>query len=145
MKPFDLQEALNGAPVRLRNGCKAFIFKNIQNTPVVDFDVDYPLIGMIHNHPVAQTWSLDGRISLCNDCAPGDIVSMWEEPNISIEDLTKPFQPDIGDKFYYISTGGVSYYSFYTDWFAELKRNGQCFKTEQDAQKWLDSMKGMME
>ena len=32
MKPFDLQEALNGAPVRLRNGCKAFIFKNIQNT-----------------------------------------------------------------------------------------------------------------
>lgn len=93
MKPFDLQEALNGAPVKLRNGNKAFIFKNIQNTPIVDFDVDYPLIGMLHNHPRVYVWSLSGKISLSNDCAPGDIVGMWEEPELTSEQvLEKAYQ-----------------------------------------------------
>ena len=96
MKPFDLQEALNGAPVRLRNGCKAFIFKNIQNTPIVDFDVDYPLIGMLHNHTTVHVWSLSGQISLGNDCAPGDIVGMWEEPKLTSEQvLEKAYQENL--------------------------------------------------
>ena len=96
MRPFDLQEALNGAPVRLRNGCKAFIFKNIQNTPIVDFDVDYPLIGMLHNHTTVHVWSLSGKIALGNDCAPGDIVGMWEEPKLTSEQvLEKAYQEDL--------------------------------------------------
>lgn len=96
MKPFDLQEALNGAPVKLRNGNKAFIFKNIKNTPIVDFDVDYPLIGMLHNHPRVHAWSLSGKISLSNDCAPGDIVGMWEEPELTSEQvLEKAYQEDL--------------------------------------------------
>lgn len=96
MKPFDLQEALNGAPVRLRNGCKAFIFKNIQNTPIVDFDVDYPLIGMLHNHTTVHVWSLSGKIALGNDCAPGDIVGMWEEPKLTSEQvLEKAYQENL--------------------------------------------------
>lgn len=96
MKPFDLQEALNGAPVRLRNGCKAFIFKNIQNTPIVDFDVDYPLIGMLHNHTTVHAWSLSGKISLGNDCAPGDIVGMWEDPKLTSEQvLEKAYREDL--------------------------------------------------
>ena len=93
---FDLQEALNGAPVRLRNGCKAFIFKNIQNTPIVDFDVDYPVIGMLHNHTTIHVWSLSGKISLSNDCAPGDIVGMWEEPKLTSEQvLEKAYQENL--------------------------------------------------
>ena len=96
MKPFDLQEALNGAPVKLRNGNKAFIFKNIKNTPIVDFDVDYPLIGMLHNHPRVHAWSLSGKISLSNDCAPGDIVGMWEEPELTSEQvLEKAYQENL--------------------------------------------------
>ena len=96
MKPFDLQEALNGAPVKLRNGNKAFIFKNIQNTPIVDFNVDYPLIGMLHNHPRVYVWSLSGKISLKNDCAPGDIVGMWEEPKLTSEQvLEKAYQENL--------------------------------------------------
>lgn len=145
MKDFDLEKALQGEPVMLRNGDKAFIFKNILGTPILDFKLDYPLIGMIHNHPVTQTWSLDGRISSCNDCAPGDIVGMWEEPKISIEDLPKPFSPEIGDEFFYLSAGFVNYCSFYSDVNADLMRGGQCFRTEEDAQKWINFMKGMME
>ena len=145
MKDFDLEKALQGEPVMLRNGDKAFIFKNILGTPILDFKLDYPLIGMIHNHPVTETWSLDGRISSCNDCAPGDIVGMWEEPKISIEDLPKPFSPEIGDEFFYLSVGTVKYCYFYSDLNADLMRNGQCFKTKEDAQKWLDFMKSMLE
>ena len=96
MKPFDLQKALNGAPVKLRNGDKAFIFKNIQNTPIVDFDVDYPLIGMLHNHTTVHVWSLSGKIYLGNDCAPGDIMGMWEEPKLTSEQvLEKAFNEDL--------------------------------------------------
>lgn len=74
-----------------------------------------------------------------------DIVEMWEEPKISIEDLPKPFKPDIGDEFFYLSVGTVQYCSFYSDINADLMRGGQCFREREDAQKWLDFMKSMME
>lgn len=145
MKKFDLEAALSGEPVMLRNGEKAYIFKNIQDTHILDFKVDYPLIGMMHNHAPVQTWSLDGRISLVSDYSNGDIIGMWEEPKIGIEDLPNPFRPEIGDEFFYLSVGTIQYCSFYSDINADLMRNGQCFKTKEDAQKWLDFMKSMME
>ena len=210
MKPFDLQEALNGAPVRLRNGCKAFIFKNIQNTPIVDFDVDYPLIGMLHNHTTVHVWSLSGKIALGNDCAPGDIVGMWEEPELTSEQvlekayqenlpldavgkkafviaktkdgdyvmqcgednlyfasnetewkfykdpapksdtitvtLPKPFKPKQGETYY-----SITQYSEVVDTMHANRLdhgsilNGNCFRTECDAQAWLNAMKGALE
>ena len=145
MKKFDLEAALSGEPVMLRNGEKAYIFKNIQDTHILDFKVDYPLIGMMHNHAPVQTWSLDGRISLVSDYSNGDIIGMWEEPKIGIEDLPNPFRPEIGDEFFYLSVGTIQYCSFYSDINADLMRNGQCFKTKEDAQKWLDFMKSMVE
>lgn len=148
MKEFDLEAALNGEPVMLRNGDKAFIFKNIKNTHVLDFEVDYPLIGMVHNHSAVQTWSLDGRIYLTNDCANGDIVGMWEEPKISVEDLPKPFKPKSGDKYYYINKDGISIVRCYDeddDSDVGMAENAQCYRTREDAQKWLDFMKSMME
>lgn len=145
MKKFDLEAALSGEPVMLRNGEKAYIFKNIQDTHILDFKVDYPLIGMMHNHAPVQTWSLDGRISLVSDYSNGDIIGMWEESKIGIEDLPNPFRPEIGDEFFYLSVGTIQYCSFYSDINADLMRNGQCFKTKEDAQKWLDFMKSMME
>lgn len=148
MKKFDLKAALNGEPVMLRNGEKAYIFKNIQDTHILDFKVDYPLIGMIHNHAVVQTWSLDGRTSLTNDCADRDIVGMFEEPKIRVEDLPKPFKPKDGEVFYYIYEYGIGCVKFYKeddDGDAGLAENAQCYRTREDAQKWLDFMKSMME
>lgn len=148
MKDFDLEKALQGEPVMLRNGDKAFIFKNILGTPILDFKPDYPLIGMIHNHPVTQTWSLDGRISSCNDCAPGDIVGMWEEPKISVEDLPKPFKPQVTQHYYYIAGGDIAFEDEYLEsnsFDRNAAKNGNCFRTREDAQKWLDFMKSMME
>ena len=148
MKEFDLDAALNGEPVMLRNGNKAFIFKNVKNMHVLDFEVDYPLIGMIHNHAVVQTWSLDGRTSLANDCADRDIVGMFEEPKISIEDLPKPFKPKDGEPYFYITGGFIECESEFRDTdnfdMVAAKRGG-CYRTREDAQKWLDFMKSMME
>ena len=148
MKEFNLDAALNGEPVMLRDGSKAFIFKNIKNTNVLDFEADYPLIGMIHNHAAVQTWALDGRISLSNDCANGDIVGMWEEPKISIEDLPKPFKPKDGEPYFYIYGGVIECESEFWDTnsfdIAAAERGG-CFRTKEDARKWLDFMKSMME
>lgn len=148
MKEFNLEAALNGEPVMLRNGEKAYIFKNIQDTHILDFKVDYPLIGMMHNHAPVQTWSLDGRISLVSDYSNGDIIGMWEEPKkqISIEDLPKPFKPKTGDEYKYIV--GVEVFrriSVGDSFDKSLSMGGQCYRTEEDAQKWLDFMKSMME
>ena len=58
--------------------------------------MDYPLIGMLHNHTTVHAWSLSGKISLGNDCAPGDIVGMWEEPKLTSEQtLEKAYQENL--------------------------------------------------
>lgn len=152
MKEFDLEKALAGEPVLLRDGRKAIIFHRIPDEYKYsgEGDVVYKLRGMTFTkegyiNDASESWTLDGVYDLSIDDSPDDIIGMWEEPKISIEDLPKPFQPDIGDEFYYISTVEVSYCSFYTDLFADMKRNGQCFRTKEDVQKWLDFMKGMME
>ena len=148
MKEFNLEAALNGEPVMLRNGDKAFIFKNVKNMHVLDFEVDYPLIGMIHNHAVVQTWSIDGRTSLANDCADRDIVGMFEEPKISAENLPKPFKPKDGESYYYICGKAIEHVCSYAEvspFYSLSAKNGQCFRTKEDAQKWLDFMKSMIE
>ena len=219
MKEFNLKAALNGEPVMLRNGNKAFIFKNIQNTPIIDFKTDYPLIGMAHNHTVVLTWSLNGQISLGNDCTPYDIIGMFEEPKLTSEQLLdkaynenllvlcdgnpdlplkviaktkdgefvmqpeddtiqpwianltmewffvkdpdpkldtitntialpKPFKPKSGDGYYYINEYGVQFTRHYDeddDSDVGMAENAQCYRTREDAQKWLDFMKSMME
>lgn len=148
MKKFNLDAALNGEPVMLRNGDKAFIFKNIQNTPILDFKSDYPLIGMIHNHAAVQTWSLDGRASLTNDCADRDIVGMFEEPKISTEDLPKPFHPNYKETYFYIcgfNVYKVKQFFPHARFDSNNAKHGQCFRTAEDAQKWIDFMKSMVE
>ena len=70
------------------------------------------------------------------------------EPKISVEDLPKPFTPTQGDTYFYIC--GVKIFKinnfFENSTFdTENSKNGQCFRAREDAQKWLDFMKSMME
>lgn len=150
MKEFNLEAALNGEPVMLRNGKKAIIyyctpaeFKFDENIPD-----SFPLKGMVFDlngfldDPLVA-WKCNGSFRCSED--NWDIIGMWEEPKISVEDLPKPFKPDIGDEFFYLSVGTVQYCSFYSDINADLMRGGQCFREREDAQKWLDFMKSIME
>lgn len=76
-QPFDLNRALNGEPVLLRNGNKAF----------VKFKMDKPdsavLIGTETKENVdkLRRWKLDGTGYL-GQSKESNIIGMWQEPNI---------------------------------------------------------------
>lgn len=150
MKEFDLKAALSGEPVKLRGGLKAIIYYRVPDElsyPGGSTE-PYPLIGIVFNKDgtiksASENWKDCGAYTV--NQGDLDIVGMWEEPKISIEDLPKPFKPNIGDEFFYLSDGMIRYFSFYADSAANFARNGQCFRTEEDAKKWLDFMKSMME
>ena len=151
MKEFNLDAALNGEPVMLRNGCKGVVYYKIPKEYVFSDGSNsaFPLKGLIFDEDgfikdSSYFWTDNG---FCNHESyhPNDIIGMWEEPKISVEDLPKPFKPRIGDEFFYLNDGVIRYFSSYVDSAVKLMRNGQCFRTKEDAQKWLDFMKSMME
>ena len=154
MKEFNLDAALNGEPVMLRNGCKGVVYYKIPKEYVFSDGSNsaFPLKGLIFDEDgfikdSSYFWTDNG---LCNHESyhPHDIIGMWEEPKISIEDLPKPFKPKDGEPFYYIYCGKIYYdheYSESSPSYKSFSQNGQCYLTEEDAQKWLDFMKGMME
>lgn len=153
MKEFNLEAALNGEPVMLRNGIKAVVKYNLLNEveKLEVRDAEYPLIGYRFDGIYINTtsWSLTGK-SVHWKTMECDIIGMWEEPKkqISIEDLPKPFKPKDGEPFYYIACGNIycDYeYSESSSTYRSFSQNGQCFRSEKDAQKWLDFMKSMME
>mgnify|MGYP000454364236 CR=1 FL=1 len=153
MKEFDLKAALNGEPVMLRNGQKAIIY--YRTAPELKLDKNtpdpFPLKGMVFDKDgylddPSVTWRCNGRFRYSED--EWDIIGMWEEPKkqISIEDLPKPFKPKTGDEYKYIV--GVEVFrriSVGDSFDKSLSMGGQCYRTEEDAQKWLDFMKSMME
>lgn len=150
MKEFNLDAALNGEPVMLRNGDKAYILKDLRSISELKEKIRYPLVGININRCIVYAWSLDGKVPLSSNTAHNDIVGIFEEPKkqINIEDLPKPFKPKDGEPFYYIYCGKIycdHEYSESSPSYKSFSQNGQCYRTEEDAQKWLDFMKGMLE
>ena len=137
MKEFDLDAALNGEPVNA-NGQKCYVVREV--TELLDdkslrrFVVVFP-----DSFTDAEIWDEHDLI---------DDIEMWEEPKISIEDLPKPFKPNNGESYFYITGGIVEYEDDYWDsnkFDKSSAERGGCYRTREDAQKWLDFMKSMME
>lgn len=155
MKEFNLDAALNGELVRLRQGSKAYVVGKIPSNLTYEDNelIDYPLIGVVldENGYLTGTvvfWTINGKCSEDGVLHDADIIGMWEEPKIRIEDLPKPFRPKDGEPFYYIYLGKAycdHEYSERSPTYRSFSQNGQCFRTKEDAQKWLDFMKSMME
>ena len=151
MKKFDLKAALNGEPVMLRNGYKAYIKYNLLDE-IKSLNVKigmYPLVGyrLECNYINSTSWDVLG-IAKYSATREYDIIGMWEEPKISIEDLPKPFKPKDGESYFYITGGIVEYEDDYWDsnkFDKSSAERGSCYRTREDAQKWLDFMKSMME
>lgn len=155
MKEFNLEAALNGEPVKLRSGHKAIILNDARNYFKNTRSNEEVLIGFVSDIDNQDkllyhgAWTSDGSW-ISNLVDEFDIIGMWEKPKISIEDLPKPFKPKDGDVFYCIYEHGISCVKFYkddddVDVYVGLAENAQCFRTREDAQKWLDFMKSMME
>ena len=151
MKKFDLKAALNGEPVMLRNGKKAFVVYDLRNYPVLMGKLGKkPLNGIVFNEDgdeckyIDVEWNEAGS----NASVQFDIIGKWEEPKISVEDLPKPFYPNDGDAYYYIFCGKIYHVNCYSESNPideNAAQNGQYFRAKEDAQKWLDFMKSMME
>ena len=150
MKEFNLDAALNGEPVKLACGRKAYILYDLSRYPeLLKHANRKPLNGIVmsydkENECYPNNWLLDGKNSLDQD----NVIGMWEEPKISIEDLPKPFYPNDDDAYYYIFCGKIYHVNCYSESNPideNAAKNGQYFRAKEDAQKWLDFMKSMME
>lgn len=83
MKPFNLEEALAGKPVKLRGGQKAYIKYVLGD----EYNTNYPLRGFVEYEKLTDgkintgehIWTLDGNFSTFEE-SEIDIVGMWEEP-----------------------------------------------------------------
>lgn len=62
--------------------------------------------------------------------------------------LPKSFKPKDGESYFYINGGNIDYEHEFWDtnnFDITAAERGNCFRTKEDAQKWLDFMKSMME
>lgn len=153
MKEFNLDEALNGKPVKLRNGNKAFIcyklsrdFKYWDGSPI-NFNICGYILNFNGDIAMLNTaWKEDGKWIMDETKSDRDIIAMWEEPKIGIEDLPKPFIPNHHQEYWAVSPDYVDPQRYKARYLGHFSiQNGNCFRTREDAQKWLDFMKSMME
>ena len=102
MKPFDLVAALEGAPVVLRNGCKAYVLADIAN--LGEFETiycdEYPLVVIVAGGGLNMHMR-DG--SYYNDEPDNykDIIGMWSDPPKTIRigeyDVPEPVREPLED------------------------------------------------
>lgn len=150
MKEFNLEAALNGEPVKLRNGQKAIVCYRVPDKCLFEDGepAAFPLHGIIfardgYIKDAAACWRDNGTYGQKNSVF--DIIGMWEEP-IDPKDLPKPFIPNQGERYYSISPDyDEPEYKYAITLNHPSIQNGNCFRTEEDAQKWIDFMKSMME
>ena len=94
MKPFDLQEALNGAPVQLRNGQKAYV---VGLSKVGPEDGNSYIVGEFGRN--LCNWSKDGKYWLSRESGL-DLVGMLEESELTSEQvLEKAYQEGLMVRF----------------------------------------------
>ena len=70
-EPFDLEKALNGEPVMLRNGSRAVILNQVKDTLIGYFDICTPL-----------SWKLNGYVSLYVD--PDREIVIWGDSTLIV-------------------------------------------------------------
>ena len=149
MKPFNKAEALNGAPVVLRNGRKAVVGFEIAADQLINSDIRDALhgyiVGPLNIAENTYSWKEDGRV-WSNTENELDIVGMWEEPRpqatISFPSpLAKPVNN--GEEYFSISADfEVITFEFNFDMFdMTALESGFMFATREDAQAFLDAMK----
>ena len=134
-EPFDLEKALNGEPVMLRNGSRAVILNQVKDTLIGYFDICTPL-----------SWKLNGYVSLYVD-PDREIVGMWKEPVSKTVTVTLP-RPlkEPKEDMWYINTNGTVTRSTYNKttgpvYWGECFNAGFYFGSKEDAQAWFDTMR----
>ena len=95
MKPFNLEKALQGEPVLLRDGRKGLVFYRIPDQYLFykeKGEVVYKLRGITLDKEgfideINACWTLDGDYDTDFGNSNDDIIGMWEEPRLTIPEL----------------------------------------------------------
>lgn len=162
-EPFDLEKALAGEPVMLRNGSKACVLSKLPKNLDFNYIPDLPLIGLEKGSLKFIYWTEDGRTSTINDETPIDIIGMWKEPEPQTVTLTLPcpvLEPEIGKTYYTPIITDVDGYdpdgdfTDITEWIVEIEDDGDIdwqsqhrleeglvFETKNDVKAWLNAMR----
>lgn len=92
MKQFDLEKALAGEAVELRNGSKVILYYRVPDhyTHGDGVKITFPLIGIIfYEDGTVESpnacWKDNGRFT--STISGKDIVGMWEEPKLTTEEI----------------------------------------------------------
>lgn len=154
MKEFNLEQALKGEYVALRNGDKALVLYQLPDNLkyVSGTSLSYCLHGIVFNEKgevvdTSVTWTKDGKYSTMFDSGL-DVIGMWEEPpeRITLENLPKPFIPRIGETYYYIfwegDIGCEEFVGSPVEY--DAAKRGGCFRTKSDALEWERALIAIM-
>ncbi|MFK3558294.1 pyruvate kinase [Pasteurella multocida] len=147
MKEFNLEKALAGEPVELRNGRKAFV-KFVIDNPAYIYSEFAGYYVNADGKGEYIGWHKDGRYD--KHVGSGfDIVGMYEEPRPTVT-LTLPCPLETveeGQEVFYLNLyeplTPVSSFSFQIDSASHfnLYKSGGLFATKKDAQAWFDALK----
>ena len=153
MKPFDLEAALQGEPVVLKNGKKAYIGMNLFDLGVLEDATPYPLQGVALEEDGSgftnESWTLTGLRIEHNKTDPFNIIGMYEEPTPTVTvTLPKRFKPNDSEPFWFINvrmSGQLKAEYVSSEAVTSFRHwcitQGNCFRTEEDAQAWIDAMR----
>ncbi|MFU2079318.1 hypothetical protein ACLQ91_01860 [Avibacterium endocarditidis] len=141
MKKFNLNEALDGKPVQLRDGRRAFVKAIIKQPKGLEH---YTVIGHAPNgiHEEFLHWATNGNI-IPDDMSDDDIVGMWEEPKRYINgiEVQRPLTMKTcvnGEKYWFVDLQSselvteMPLYYFNTE-SLNLVDRGLAFRRKQDA------------
>ena len=143
MKPFDLVAALEGAPVVLRNGIKAYVLADTANLGEFEtiYRDEYPLVVLVSGDGLKMHMR-DGSYNEKPD-NPSDIIGMWSDPPKTIRigeyDVPEPVrEPLEKDTEYWIAhfslEGLANRFKWYSDKFDNrVLKNGLIHLTKEDA------------
>ena len=143
MKPFDLVAALEGAPVVLRNGIKAYVLADTANLGEFEtiYRDEYPLVVLVSGAGLNMHMR-DGSYNEKPD-NPKDIIGMWSDPPKTIRigeyDVPEPVrEPLEKDTEYWIAhfslEGLANRFKWYSDKFDNrVLKNGLIHLTKEDA------------
>lgn len=143
-EPFNINKALNGEPVKLRCGLKAYIKYDLPS----EYKGKHPLNGYYIDpeNPkelVTEHWARDGKAFIFEDKHDLDIIGMWKEPEpvsntvtITIpRPLTEP-----KDEMWFIRLDGYTKSSYGKNIPLDHLKLRYYFGSEADAQAWLDAI-----
>lgn len=163
MKPFNLEEALAGKLCVTRNGRKVqLIFDRRKFKHPKEENKKYPLIGYLQNSdgswPIAiSVWLETGEHMAYGRESKLDLVGMWEEPQPEVTVTVKAPLKDVEEnqEVWYYGYNVAEYllnpkcnhiysmkYQSKLYFHKYLLETGQLFATKEDAEAFLEAMKG---